>query len=746
MLGAVGAGMVALAAWLAMPVGAMPATLTRGTTGLTLTDREGMPLREVRAADGSRARWLPLAAIDPDVIAAFIAIEDRRFTAHHGVDVAALARAVRDAVRAGRVVGGGSTITMQTVRLLRGTGHGPLDKLAQIAWALRLEAHWSKERILEEYLNRVPLGAGTVGVDAAAWLLHGHSASEMSPGEAALLAGLARSPARDHPMADAARARARRDQVLRAMAARGALPAADVQRATREPLAMPIAADGFLAPHFTTWVLAHAGRSATLNEGTLRTTLDLPLQQAIEDEMRRQLAVLRARRAAHAAAVVVDNATGEVRAWVGSPDFYEPRSGQTDMVTSPRQPGSALKPFVYALAFDRGATPATLLADIATAYSTPTGPYLPRNYDRLWHGPVRAREALASSFNVPAVQLADRVGVGAVLNTLHAAGFASLTGSAERYGLGLALGDGEVTLLELAGAYRALARRGEWTPLRWLPTPSDRDAPGRRVVSPMAAALALDILADPEARARGFGVSTPFDFPFPAAVKTGTSRHFTDNWAVGVTGGFTVAIWVGNFDGTPMSGVSGITGAGPLLRRAMLLAAARMPPGELEPPGAAGAVPVRICRVSGHLAGAYCPTLVEWAPAGHEPRETCTWHDAQGVRYPAPFTEWARQAGREVPRGLLTLASRAAPREAARAAHLGFRIVSPQDGDTYALPPGVDAAYATVALRSDGAAGPVRWWVDGEPYDAKRLTLRRGMHAVRASAGGVVREVRFSVE
>jgi penicillin-binding protein 1C len=550
-------------------------------------------------------------------------------------------------------------------------------------------------------------------------------------------------------MASVARATTRRDYVLRAMVRQGAASGADAERAMHEPLTTPRAADGFRAPHFTTFVLAHDDRAALASGATLRTSLDLPLHEALEDEVRRQLSSLRARHASHAAAVILDNATGEVRAWIGSPDFFEPVSGQTDMVTSPRQPGSALKPFVYALAFDRGATPATVLADIATAYATPTGPYLPRNYDRAWHGPVRAREALASSFNVPAVQLADRVGVGAVLATLHAAGFSSLTGSADHYGLGLALGDGEVTLLELAGAYRALAQNGEWSPVRWTPASSDNAArmtSGRRVVSPVAAALALDILSDPVARSRGFGVTTPFDLPFPAAVKTGTSRHFTDNWAVGVTGGFTVAIWVGNFDGTPMAAVSGISGAGPLLRRAMLLAAERMAPGELIRPEDRGAVPTRICRVSGDRAGAHCPTLVEWVPAGHEPRDTCTWHDATGIRYPTQFAEWAAQMGQRVMQVLARIPAHEDGRASTRPADRGFRIVSPRDGDAYSVPPGVDAAYATVALRTEGAPSAVRWWVDGAPYESNRLSLRRGTHAVRATAAGQTREVRITVE
>jgi Membrane carboxypeptidase/penicillin-binding protein PbpC len=299
---------------------------------------------------------------------------------------------------------------------------------------------------------------------------------------------------------------------------------------------------------------------------TVRTSLDLDLQSAVETEVRYTVDLLHQRGVEQAAVVVLDNARGEVLAWVGSPDFWAPADGQTDMVVSPRQPGSALKPFLYALALDRGFTAATVLPDVPKAYATATGAYTPRNYDRHFRGPVRAREALASSYNVPAVELASRVGVGSLLNTLHVAGFNSLDRDAEYYGLGLALGNGDVSLLELANGYRALANGGVWRPWRWRAGPNANER-AARVASPVSSAIVLDMLADPTARIPGFGPTTPFDFPFPAGVKTGTSRHFTDNWSVAATGNFTVAVWAGNFNGHPMQGVSGVTGAGPLLAR-----------------------------------------------------------------------------------------------------------------------------------------------------------------------------------
>jgi penicillin-binding protein 1C len=500
----------------------------------------------------------------------------------------------------------------------------------------------------------------------------------------------------------------------------------EVARAREEPVLSPASRAAFQAPHFTTRVLQWAAAEGVPAQGTLRTSLDLELQLLLEAEVRHTVRVLGDRGARHAAVVVLDNPTGEVLAWVGSPDFWQERVGQVDMVAFPRQPGSALKPFLYGLAFDRGYTAATVLADVPRSYATTLGPYRPQNYDRRFHGPVRAREALASSFNIPAVELAERLGVESFLSTLHRAGFASLRRGASHYGLGLALGTGDVTLLELANGYRALARGGEWTPFRWRPEPGP--APLReRVVSAEAAVLTLDILADAEARVPGFGRETPFDFPFPAAVKTGTSRHFTDNWAVGVSERFTVAVWAGDFTGRPMEGVSGVTGAGPLLYRAMLATASRYAPGALRTPEEAGLRPARVCRLSGMRAANGCASTVEWFVPGTEPQRADDWEQGGRLALPAEFAEWA------------------ATRAEATVASDGFRIVSPRNGDSYAVPTGIDARYATLGLRAAGAA-TVRWLVDGREVPGGRWRLVPGQHVIRAeAASGESDEVRVTV-
>jgi penicillin-binding protein 1C len=732
---------LAMVAWVSLPI--PPELLRSGLEpGTVLRDREGRVLRDARALDGSRRRWVPLDSIDPDLLAAILAAEDRRFYRHQGVDLLAAARAARANLRAGRIVSGGSTITMQLARILRPAPRTWLGKGTQILWALRLERQLDKQTILEQYLNRLPLGQGTNGVESAASLYFGASAGELSLGQAALLAGLARAPSADNPLVSPGRARVRRAYTLGRLRVSGYASADAESRADAEPLQARSATGGFLAPHFTTRVLRELDRSREALPPGWRTSLDLALQQQVESEVRHTVETLADRGGRQAAAVVLDNHSGEILAWVGSPDFWADTAGQVDMVVGPRQPGSALKPFLYALAFDRGFTPASILPDIARVYQTGTGPYRPRNYDRRYHGPVRVREALASSYNVPAVELASRLGVGALLHTLRLAGFASLGRSADHYGLGLSLGNGDVTLLELANGYRALANGGVWRPVSWRAGDADRlPEPGRRLASARATALVLDILSDQAARIPGFGVETPLDFPFPAAVKTGTSRHFTDNWAVAATGHFTVAVWVGNFNGRPMDGVSGVTGAGPLLHRTVLASARRYSPGVLPTPASVGAVPLAICRLSGMRAGPDCPAETEWFIPGTEPAGRCDWHVGGSVALPAEYAEWAAELEPAVP------ADAPQPAPAARPSDR-FQIVSPLNGDRYRVPPGSDPRYATVALRAAGPGTPAaRWYVDGARFLGARWMLVPGTHRIRAlGSGGQQAEISITVE
>lgn len=705
---------------------------------LVLTDRAGRPLRELPGADGGFARpALGLAKIPTVLRQATLAAEDRRFFTHAGVDWRATARACVSQFTPGRR-SGGSTVSQQLVKLAA-LAPAPTRswraKAGRMLQALRLEQVWGKARILEAYLNRLPYGNNRVGCAAAAEGYFGKPARDLSAAEAAFLAALPQAPGRLNPYRHFARAKRRQEWVLRRMFADGVLPADDLARALVEPLRLLPRGRVFRAGHFVDLLLA-----GTARERASRTTLDLALNEFIEGELRRGLAALADREVADGAAVVLDNRTGEVLALVGSPDYRGPRAGQVNGAWAPRSPGSALKPFTHWLALEHGATPATVLADVPAEFATGTGGvYRPENYGRRCSGPVRLRPALACSLNIPAVRaLAGLVpgGPAALRNRLADCGLRTLSRPAAHYGLGLTLGDAEVRLLELTNAYACLARMGEHRPVRLLA--DEPAAPGRRVGDPRAAYLLADILADNPARAPAFGADSPLRWAFPVAVKTGTSTDFRDNWAIGYTPEFTVGVWVGNFNGQPMAGVSGVSGAGPLLHAVFEhLHATRGPLTWFAPP--AGIVECSVHPLTGkRLVDAATPGavrekfLAERLPAPEDPEVD---YDAAGrVRLPAEYAGWlAGGEGRALARK-----SVAAARSDLKSGK-GFAIVSPLPGSLYGLDPDLPAASRRLALRTRGCAARAPRWECAtlalEPDAAgagTAATLREGRHVLRA--------------
>jgi penicillin-binding protein 1C len=501
----------------------------------------------------------------------------------------------------------------------------------------------------------------------AARLYFDKAAQSLSLAEAALLAGIPRAPSIANPFTDRPRAVERQRAVLRQMAEAGVIDAAQHAAALAQPLRLAHREDRFSAPHFTTWAL---GRSPP--PGRIPTTLDLDLQTEVRRAARRVVRELAAHRVTQAAAVVLDNETGDILAWLGSVDFFEPGAGQVDMVVGLRQPGSTLKPFVYGLAIEDGFSANTEVPDFPLYFATLSGDYRPRNYDRRFHGWVTLRAALANSYNVPAVWMVNRLGAPRLLQRLHAVGFSELDRDAAFYGLGLGLGNGEVILLHLANAYRTLARGGEWSAVRWR-----RDAAvgePKRVMPAPVAALLTDILSDGAARASAFGYDTPLDVPFPAAAKTGTSTDFTDNWTVGYTSEVTVAVWVGNFDSRPMDGISGITGAGPLWNAVMVAAMAGRDP---QPFHRGGLERVRFCRETG----------TPWTPE-------C----AHG------FDEWV------VPGQATRVPNKTLVRSA--------RVVFPDHGDVFQRDADVPARLAGIRLRAEApeSVNAIVWEMDGRPH------------------------------
>jgi penicillin-binding protein 1C len=683
----------ALLCFLASQAGAGPASLR-------IFDRSGLEIRDLNPDRPDSNFPAPIEEISPWAVLATLAYEDRRFFEHGGMDPLSIARALWQNARSGRVVSGGSTITQQ---LARGQGALPRTwtaKVREAAAAWELERRLSKRDILERYLNSVSYGNRCAGIEAASRLYFGKPSRELSLAEAAYLSAIPRSPGAVHPFRRPEVLLRRQRRILDRMLALGWIGAGLHALASREPLLVRPPEKAFSAPHFA----AEVRRRARGPEAW--TTLDSGLQSEAQDALRSHLRELSGNRASNGAVVAIDNRTRGVLVWVGSRDFFDAEhEGQVDGALALRQPGSALKPFVYGLALSRGRRASDLLSDLPM--SLPNR-FSPRNYDGKFHGRVRLREALACSYNAAAVSLAETLGAEAMLATLRRAGLDSLDKPADHYGLALALGDGEVSLVELTAAYAALASGGAWAPCRVL-----RDEPparGRRVFPPEVCCLLSSILSDNSARAPAFGAYSPFNLPFPMAAKTGTSKDYRDNWAVGYTPEWTAGVWVGNFDGRPMARVSGISGAGPVLRDVAMALYRRL--GASPFPRPRGIREAEVCPVSGRLPGPNCPTLMtELYTARNMPRETCPLSHAE---------------------------ARALAEETEREPFVAF----PKAGDVFKIDPTFSLEAQQIRLRAGGRRpGAARWSVDGrgipsEPDSTAWWKLSPGRHSIRLDFDG----------
>jgi penicillin-binding protein 1C len=524
-----------------------------------LLDREGNPIRYAPASSGDLAPRVPLAKIEPLLVRATIAAEDARFYRHGGVDLLAACRALWLNVTRGRIVSGASTITMQLARLLRPLPRSYYGKFREALLAIHLERKLGKEEILELYLNLAPYGGNARGVEAAARRWFGRAPDDLSLSEAALLAALPQSPGRLRPDRHPERARARRDWILDRMESLKMVETGAAREAGASAVQVSWNPLPLSAAHFGSWALARVAPGSRV-----RTTLDPALQAMAEEAVRARLRDLSPLGVEEGSALVVETASGRIRAMVGSGDFTSPRGGQVNGAAAPRSPGSLLKPFLYALAFERGIiAPDTVLEDSPRRFRDG---YDPRNFSGGFAGRLPAREALARSLNVPAVEVLERVGVRPALERMRAFGLRGLRRAEGRSGLSLALGGVEVTLLELVEAYAALARLGEHLPLSF--REDGPPAVAGRVLSPRAAydvACALEGTAFGADEREG-GLNLP-----RMALKTGTSHGFRDAWAIAYTPRYTVGVWFGNFNSRSSPALIGQSAAAPaaleLMRR-----------------------------------------------------------------------------------------------------------------------------------------------------------------------------------
>jgi membrane peptidoglycan carboxypeptidase len=614
--------------------------------------RDGRLLYEIVDPAGKRHTTVLLGAIPQALQQATIATEDASFYTNPGVDVVGIARALWINLMGGEVLAGGSTITQQVARNMLLDPQERAErtltrKLRESILAWRLAQAYSKDQILELYLNQSYYGHLAYGVETAAQTFFGKSVRDLDLAEAALIAGLPQAPSLYDPLLYPEAAKERQAVVLDLMVKQGRLTAEEARLAKDEPLQFAGTTFPIEAPHFVFYVwnqLEQTYGPEVLHSGlTVTTTLDLDLTRAAQDIVRYRLAKIAKdasgpdHNATDAALVALDPRSGQVLVMLGSPDYFNaPISGAVNMAVTPRQPGSAIKPLTYAAAFSpelcrtltpsplpkgeglgvRGCpwTPATMILDVHTAFVTKEGfSYVPMNYDRAFHGPVSARDALAGSLNLPAVIALDHVGLPTLIQLAGRMGITTLS-DADRFGLSLTLGGGEVRLIDLSTAFAAFANGGlRVSPVTILQV---QDARGRvierlaartaeRILDERVAYLITDILSDNTARGATFGFNSVLQIGRPAAVKTGTTTDYRDNWAVGYTPELVAGVWVGNADNSPMVNLSGVAGAGPIWHDFMRAALASKPETPfVQPPGL---VRAEVCMPSGLLPTPLCP-------------------------------------------------------------------------------------------------------------------------------------------
>ncbi len=564
-----------------------PGPLPRVFQTTVIYDRNNVRLAEI--FDEGLRTWVPLDQISPHLIDAIIATEDATFYVNPGVDVRRVVGAFMQNAEAGEVVSGASTITMQLARRLFFPPEDRFDqtmerKFFEAMLAQDLSALYTKDEILEMYLNLVHFGRLAYGAEAAAQVFFGKSAAELTLAEASLLAGTPQKPGGYDMFVNFDEVKGRQRTVLSLMVRHGYLSEAQADAVLAEEVSLnpQQGQPEVLAPHFVQYVTEDAGRRFP-GQNVARmglqiiTTLDLRLQARAEALVAEQVEILKPQfDLSNAALVALKPGTAEILTMVGSADFNNLEiDGQVNVATRKRQPGSAIKPMLYATAIDDNLiSPATVIWDVPATYKlSETEQYRPLNYDEQFHGPSTVRTALANSYNIPAVKLLDAVGVARMLEKSRELGITSLTRDTNWYGLSLTLGGGEVTLLDLTTAFHTLANQGQYIAPRAIRFVTASDgihhpeievAPSVEVVSPATAFLVTSILSDNEARTPAFGENSALKLSRPAAAKTGTTTDFRDNWTMGYTRYLVAGVWAGNSDGRPMRHASGVTGAAPI--------------------------------------------------------------------------------------------------------------------------------------------------------------------------------------
>ncbi len=674
-------------------------------------DRHGNLLQEVLSQNQSKAIYVDFESISPYFIDAMIATEDKNFYRHHGIDYEAVCRAIIQNIKSKRVVSGASTITLQLARLLHPGKRTLIKKIKEAFYAYRLEAGLEKKNILEAYMNRLPMGGNLYGLESAAKTYFGISSADLTLAQATFLASIPNSPNQLNPYHNLREIKKRQRIVLERMTEQKMISRDRIQRVLKEEIQLKPQCASFLAPHFVFHLMDKIPDEAQ----TVKTTINIELQKMVSEQIKNILDKLKPYHVTNGSAILLDNHTGDVLAYTGSADYFNTEiEGQNDGIRALRQPGSTLKPFLYILAMEEGFNPATLISDIPTHYRMPEGIYAPQNYSETYHGPVRLREALANSLNIPAVRTLAKIGIDPFLSRLREYEFESLDKEPDYYGIGIVLGGGEVTLSELTRAYMCLARMGNFLPTKEIielnDKPYKQPIEMKTISTPQLNYLISDILSDPFARTTEFGFHSVLNLPFPCSVKTGTSFHFCDNWTIGFTEDYTLGVWVGNFDHSPMLKVSGISGAGPIFWIIMSELYQNKPyPEKFQMPE--GLIRVKICPLSGKKPGPYCPSYIEEIIPEKDfasyQMSSCDLHAKKNKKmvktFPNRFQTWSKAFGFET-------------QNVSDSLKQTIRIINPQNGAIYQRLPNLSPEFQSIRceLVTPEKESKINWYLNNE--------------------------------
>lgn len=610
--------------------------------GGALFSRDGTLLRIFTSPSGDIRLNTPPASFSPLLVTALLAAEDRSFYQHGGFDLAAMFRAGWDNLFHGRVVSGASTITQQLMRISRPRPRTIAVKISELFLAARLEQQMSKQEILSAYMNLAPMAGNLRGCWAGSYILFGKEPAALDLAEAATLAALPQSPSmlNPHRSVGAKRLKARRNWVLSRMSKLNLADSKECAAAARKPLGIRPWKLPLNSPHFAEWALTEIGTPT----GRLKTTLDMDLQRRLEHVLTSHRSRLARSGARQAAGIVIETSTMSVLAMAGSQNWGPEAGGFNNGCTARRSGGSILKPFLYALALENGFSASSVISDTLQTFRTPQGDYLPVNADRRSYGPITIRSALGNSLNITAVKMLNALGGKKFYRLLASLGLLPPDENlADIYGLGLAIGNPEITMTSLAAAYGMLAHAGRRVALR--ATPGSLSV-SNSILSDATAWIVLEMMADPSARLLTFGNPRFFSYPFPVAIKTGTSTNYRDAWLFCITPRYILGLWAGNFDGAPTYGLSGATACGPMAHDLL---------SDLQEGGMSGwfrqpesVVTATVCGISGNRPTGFCPVrTLELFVRGSEPSETCRFHERQGRFHELPpeYAGWLQARG-----------------------------------------------------------------------------------------------------